>query len=101
MKVEVSIVAGFMALLNVAVITAVLGQTRVEPASGVAEVTTGRVKGLPGVPGGAGAAGFPGAAFLSESPHPVIATAKNNAEIQILLTFTLCISFSCSTGDWV
>jgi hypothetical protein len=39
----VLIVAGFIARLNVAVITAVLGQTRVEPFSGVTEVTVGIV----------------------------------------------------------
>jgi hypothetical protein len=37
----VLIVAGFIAWLNVAVITAVLGQTRVEPFGGVTEVTVG------------------------------------------------------------
>jgi hypothetical protein len=79
------IVAGFIALLNVAVITARLGQTRVEPSGGVTEVTVGGVKGLPGFPG-----------FLSASPHPTITTADRNAAIQILLTFDLRISFSSS-----
>jgi hypothetical protein len=37
----VLIVAGFIGLLNVAVMTAVLGQTRVEPFGGVKEVTVG------------------------------------------------------------
>jgi hypothetical protein len=37
----VLIVAGFIVWLNVAVITAVLGQTRVEPFGGVTEVTVG------------------------------------------------------------
>jgi hypothetical protein len=35
------IVAGFIVWLNVAVITAVLGQTRVEPSGGVTKVTVG------------------------------------------------------------
>jgi hypothetical protein len=39
----VLIVAGFIAWLNVAVITAVLGQTRVELFGGVTEVTVGIV----------------------------------------------------------
>jgi hypothetical protein len=80
----VVIVAGFIALLNVAVITAMLGQTRVEPFGGVTEVTVGGVRGLP----------VPFAA--SGSPHPANATAKRNAGIQILLTFNVRISFSSS-----
>jgi len=79
------IVAGFMALLNVAVITARLGQTRVEPFGGVTEVTVGGVRGLPGFPG-----------FLSASLHPATRTASRNAEIQTLLTINLRISFSSS-----
>ena len=84
-NVEVLIVVAFIALLNVAVIIATLGQTRVEPSGGVTEVTVGGVKGLPGFPG-----------FLSASPHPTITTADRNAAIQILLTFDLRISFSSS-----
>jgi hypothetical protein len=41
----VLIVAGFIALLNVAVITAVLGQTGVGPFGGVTEVTVGAAHG--------------------------------------------------------
>ena len=44
------IVAGFIALLNVAVITAELGEARVEPRGGVTEVTVGGVSGAPGFP---------------------------------------------------
>jgi hypothetical protein len=84
-NVLVLIVAGFIALLNVAVITATLGQTRVEPSGGVTEVTVGGVRGLPG-PAGA----------LSGSPHPATKAASRNAEIQILLTMNLRISFSSS-----
>jgi hypothetical protein len=81
----VLIVPGFIALLNVAVITATLGQTRVEPFGGVTEVTVGGVRGLPALPG-----------FLSGSPHPATKAASRNAEIQILLTMNLRISFSSS-----
>jgi hypothetical protein len=44
-------VAGFIALLKVAVTTAVLGQTRVEASGGVTKVTLGGVRGSPGFPG--------------------------------------------------
>src|SRR5258708_1378191 len=82
------IVAGFIALLNVAVITAGVGQTRVEPAAGVSEVTVG---------GGSGSPGLPAFPFLSESPPPATTrTPSRNAEIQMLLTFNLRISFSSS-----
>jgi hypothetical protein len=91
-KVEPLIVAGFIALLNVAVITAVLGQTRVEPSGGVTDVTAGGVKGSPGfevvpevVP-----------AVLSLSLHPAINPAERNAAIHIFRTFNLRISFSSS-----
>jgi len=72
-------------LLNVAVITAWMGQTRVEPAAGVTDVTVGGVS---------GSRGFPAFAFLSESLHPATRAATRNAEIQMLLTFNLRISFS-------
>jgi hypothetical protein len=88
----VSIVAGFMALLKVALMTTpLLGQTPVEAFSGVTESTVGGVVGAVAVPA------FP---FLSESPHPAPRAASRNAEIQILITFALCISFSCSTADY-
>jgi hypothetical protein len=83
-NVEVLIVAGFIALLNVALITAMLGQRRVKPFVGVTETTVGAVRGLPGPPA------------LSGSPHPATRAATRNAEIQILLTFNLRISFSSS-----
>jgi len=83
---EVLIVAVFIALLNVAVILgALLGQTRVP--FGVTESTVGAAVGEVAPP------------LTSASPHPAIATANRNAGIQILLTFNLRISFSCSTGD--
>ena len=83
-NVVVLIVAGFIALLNVAVIIATLGQTRVEPFGGVTEATAGGVRGEPGPP------------LLSESPHPPTKAASRNAEIQILPTMNLRISFSSS-----
>jgi len=79
------IVAGFIALLNVAVTTGVLGQTTVEPTGGVTEVTVGGVKGEVAPP-----------VLLSESPHPATRTASRNAEIHTLLTINLRISFSSS-----
>jgi hypothetical protein len=83
-NVEVLIVAGFICLLNVALITAMLGQRRVKPFVGVTETTVGAVKGLPGPPATSG------------SPHPATNAASRNAEIQILLTMNLRISFSSS-----
>jgi hypothetical protein len=87
MKVAVLIVLGFIALLKVAVTTAVLGHIRVEALIGVTDVTVGGAKGLPGV----NAFGF-----LSGSLHPVARTNSRNAGIQILLIFTfrMCISSS-------
>jgi hypothetical protein len=85
-NVVVLIVAGFIALLNVAVIRgALLGQRRVP--FGVTESAVGGVSGSPAPP-------VP--AFLSGSLHPIAKTASRNAEIQILLTFNLRISFSSS-----
>jgi hypothetical protein len=81
-------VAGFIALLNVAVMTAVLGQTRVEASGGVTVVTAGGVSGLPGFPA------FPAFAFLSESPQPATRAASRNGKIHVLITVTLYISFS-------
>ena len=86
-NVEVLIVAGIICLLNVALITAMLGQRRVKPFVGVTETTVGAVKGLPGPPATSG------------SPHPATNAASRNAEIQILLTFNLRISFSSSPSD--
>lgn len=58
-KVDTLIVAGFMVLLKVAVITAVLGQMSVAPVVGVTEITVGAATGSLGA-----------TAFLSGSPHP-------------------------------
>ena len=79
-------VAGFMALLNVALTMAVVEQTLGEASSGVTEVTAGGVNGSPGLPA---------AAFFS-SPHPVIATANRNAEIATFVIFDMRINFSSS-----
>ena len=84
-------VAGFMALLNVAVTTGLLGQTRVEASGGVTKVTAGEVRGSLGLP----------AVFLSGSPHPGRRTANmnaRNAAIQSLLPFNLRIRFSSSSS---
>ena len=86
-KVVVVIVAGFIALLNVAVMRIVLGQTRVDPSTGVTEVTVGTVRGSDGLP-------VP--AFLSGSPQPAITMANKNTGIQILQPIKLNISFSPS-----
>ena len=87
-KVVVLMVAGFIALLNVALMR-VVGQG-VEAAAGRTDVTVGGVSWPPG---------FPAFPFLSGSPHPTTKTASRNAEIQILLTFNLRISFPSSPGD--
>jgi len=84
-NVVVLIVAGFIALLNVAVIIAMLGQTTALPFGGVTVVTAGGVKGEVAPP-----------IILSGSLHPAMTTANRNAGIQILLTFNLRISFSSS-----
>jgi hypothetical protein len=83
-----SIVAGFIALLKVALMmTPLLGQTPVEAFSGVTESTVGGVVGAPG---------FPAFPFLSESPHPATKAASRNAEIHTLPTINLRIGFSSS-----
>ena len=82
-------VAGFIGLLNVAEIR-VLGHGPEAPA-GRTEITVGGVNWSPG---------FDAFGFLSASPpHPATKTASKNAEIQILLTFNLRISFPSSAGD--
>jgi hypothetical protein len=87
-KEVISIVAGFMGLLKVALMTTpLLGQTPVEAFRGVTERTVGGVSGAPG---------FPALPFLSESPHPATKAASRNAEIHILLTNNLRITFSSS-----
>jgi hypothetical protein len=89
-KVVVVIVAGFIALLNVAVMRTVLGQTRVEASSGVTEVTVGGVK---------GSVGPPAPAFLSGSLQLASTMTNKNSGIQILQAFNLDISFSPSEID--
>jgi len=89
-NVVVLIVAGFIALLNVAVIIATLGQTMELPFGGVTVVTVGGVRGSPG---------FPVPALLPEPQHPAITTVNRNARIQVLPTFNLRISFSSSPRD--
>jgi hypothetical protein len=84
-NVVVLIVAGFIALLNVAVIIAMLGQTTELPFGGVTVVTVGGVRGAPG---------FPLPASLSGSLHPAITTANKNVGIKILQTFNLRIRLS-------
>ena len=83
-KVPVLMVAGFMALLKVAV-TRTAWQTPVAAPVGNTETTVGAAKGEVGPP-----------VTLSGSLHPAITTANRNAGIQILLTFDLRISFSSS-----
>lgn len=78
-------VAAFIALLNVALTMAGLGQATVERAGGVTKGTAGEVKGLD--------------ATLSGSLHPAITTASINAGIQTLPTSNLRISFPCSPGE--
>jgi hypothetical protein len=86
-KVALLIVAGFIALLNVAVMRSVFGQTRVDASSGVTDVTVGGVK---------GSVGLPVPAFLSGSPQPDITMNNKNSGIQILQNFNVGISFSPS-----
>lgn len=88
-NVAVLIVVEFIALLNVAVITGVLGQTTAEPVGGVMEVTVGGVRGDVAPP-------VAPPVLLSASPHPAIPRANRNAGIKILLTLNLRISFSYS-----
>ena len=87
-KVVVLIVAGFMALVKVALMTRGLPQVKVEPLRGFTEVTAGGVRGLPGFP-----------TFGSESPQPASRPANRNAGIQTLVNLNLRISFSPSFRD--
>src|SRR6266849_1577931 len=82
-NVEVLIVAGFIALLNVAVINAVPAKARVEPSGGVTEVTLGGVS---------GSLGFPAFAFLSKSRQPATRATNMNATNDIFLVLDLRIS---------
>src|SRR5258708_30417970 len=81
-------VARFIALLNVAVITAVLGQTRVEASGGVTDVTVGGVDGSPGF------VGVPPVFVLAL--HPARTAAERNASIQRFRTINVSNSFSSS-----
>ena len=87
-KVVALIVAGFIALLNVVVITVVLAEATVEPFSGLTEVTLGEVRGLPG---------------LSTSPflpeHPATKAANRNATNDIFPVLNLRIGFFFFTSD--
>src|SRR5438105_3881955 len=86
-KLEVVMVAGFIGLLKVAVINAVLGQTRVEPLGGVTLVTVGGARGEVGL--------VTLAPFLSGSPQPAITSrAINTAETQIFPMFSVRMRFS-------
>jgi hypothetical protein len=83
-NVAASIVFGFIALLNVAVIRALLGQTPGETSGGVTEVTIGAVNW-----------GFP-KLILSASPQPAARRAIRIAMVQELLSFSLRIFLSSS-----
>ena len=87
-NVVVLIVAGFMALVKVALMTTGLPQVNVDPVSGFTEVTAGGVRGLPG---------FAAAEFASGSLQPASRPATRNAVTQTLVNFNLRISFSPST----
>jgi hypothetical protein len=78
-NVEVVMVAGFIGLLNVAVIT-LLGQ---RPVAGVVAVTVGGVSGSPGPP-----------FLLSESLQPANAAAKKTAGIKTFVIIDALIRFS-------
>ena len=67
---EFLIVAGFIALLNVALIMAVLGHTGTPLFGGVTKITVGGVNGSPG---------FPALAFLSKFPHPTPKLSSRSA----------------------
>jgi hypothetical protein len=86
-KVAVLIVDGFIALLNVAVTTAVLGHTSVEPAGGVTDVTVGGATGL---------VGGSEATFLSGSPHPAAKMSNKSAAKQML--WILCVRMQTSSS---
>ena len=69
MNVDMVIVAAFIGLLNVAVITAVLGQDTMVTSGGVTAVTVGGVK---------GSLGFPEFGLFSVSSHPPAVTTANS-----------------------
>ena len=87
-NVVVLIVAGFIALLHVAVIKALLGQTPPVALGGVSLSTVGRLRGSPGPRE---------PAFLSGSPHPAARPASRRTGIQIIPSFELRIRLSPST----
>ena len=68
-------VAGFIALLNLALIMAVLGHTGTPLFGGVTKVIVGGVSGSPG---------FPALAFLSKSPHPTAKLSSRSAVKQVV-----------------
>jgi hypothetical protein len=84
MKLPVLIVAGFIGLLNVALIR-VVGQAVWDAIAGSTDTTAGGLSGEAGPP-----------AFLSASLHPAITTPNIKAGIQALQTFNLYISFLSS-----
>jgi hypothetical protein len=83
-KVEVFNVAGFIGLLNVALMIELFGQTPVLAVGGVTAVTVGGAIGLPGLI----------AMFASGSPHPAITTNRANDHNHFLFSLRLCICFS-------
>jgi hypothetical protein len=82
------IVAGFMALLKVAV-TAALWQMPETPTPGFTETTVGGVSGEPG---------FPTPEFLSGSLHAVVTISSRNAVNQILELLSLRMTYPSSSG---
>src|SRR5436309_5644263 len=84
-KVGLLMVAGFMSLLKVALIMAVLGQTPTLPLSGVTRTTVGGVAG--------DEAATP---FLSGSPHPAVKMSNRSAANQILWILYIRIHTSSS-----
>jgi hypothetical protein len=79
-KVLVSMVTGFIGLLNVTLIS-VVGQAVVDAIAGSTESTVGGLKGLVGPP-----------VFLSESLHPAMITVNISPGIQNLANPDLLIS---------
>jgi hypothetical protein len=85
--VAVLIVPGFIASLNVAVITLVLAEVTVEPSGGVTEVTRGGVSGLPPF------------ALLPKPLHPAARATSRNATNGIFQDLNSRIGFRRSTCD--
>ena len=87
-NVEVLMVAGFIALLNVALIMAVPGHTPALPFGGVTETTVGAVVGEEATP------------FLSGSPHPTAKLSNRRAVNQILCLLHVRIRASSSRPNY-